>query len=260
MMSMGNVLVASEAFALGVAAGVEPDKLYDVLSVSGGRSHHFTKRFPNAIKGDFSPGIQDGTGREGHGARRRSRPHDANADPDPRPRCASCLRWRWPKAFAARTSWRCWRCISTGPRADTAWCTRRTGIASGVPVQSLVACWSVRPAPGCERGRRCRTRAGSARFRRRYRSPSRDCPRASPPAGRRPRSPCRPARSDRDRREPSGAQPTKSLVRLVPQPKADAHPAGEMTVGLLDRSDVHAVGEDQQLLRGDRGPSAATIR
>ncbi len=58
MMSMGNVLVASEAFALGVAAGVDPDKLYDVLSVSGGRSHHFTKRFPNAIKGDFSPGFK----------------------------------------------------------------------------------------------------------------------------------------------------------------------------------------------------------
>jgi 3-hydroxyisobutyrate dehydrogenase-like beta-hydroxyacid dehydrogenase len=58
MMSMGNVLVAAEAFALGVAAGVEPDKLYDVLSVSGGRSHHFTKRFPNAIKGDFSPGFK----------------------------------------------------------------------------------------------------------------------------------------------------------------------------------------------------------
>lgn len=58
MMSMGNVLVAAEAFALGVAAGVEPAKLYEVLSVSGGRSHHFTKRFPNALKGDFSPGFK----------------------------------------------------------------------------------------------------------------------------------------------------------------------------------------------------------
>ena len=58
MMSMGNVLVASEAFALGVAAGVEPETLYDVLSVSGGRSHHFTKRFPNALKGDFAPGFK----------------------------------------------------------------------------------------------------------------------------------------------------------------------------------------------------------
>jgi 3-hydroxyisobutyrate dehydrogenase-like beta-hydroxyacid dehydrogenase len=58
MMSMGNVLVAAEAFALGVAAGVEPDRLYEVLSVSGGRSHHFTKRFPNALKGDFAPGFK----------------------------------------------------------------------------------------------------------------------------------------------------------------------------------------------------------
>jgi 3-hydroxyisobutyrate dehydrogenase len=49
MMSMGNVLVA---------AGVEPQKLYDVIAVSGGRSHHFTKRFPNALKGDFSPGFK----------------------------------------------------------------------------------------------------------------------------------------------------------------------------------------------------------
>ncbi len=58
MMSMGNVLVASEAFALGVAAGVEPQKLFEVISVSGGRSHHFTKRFPNALQEDFSPGFK----------------------------------------------------------------------------------------------------------------------------------------------------------------------------------------------------------
>jgi 3-hydroxyisobutyrate dehydrogenase len=58
MMSMGNVLVASEAFALGVAAGVEPQKLFEVISVSGGRSHHFTKRFPNALKDDFAPGFK----------------------------------------------------------------------------------------------------------------------------------------------------------------------------------------------------------
>ena len=58
MMSMGNVLVAAEAFSLGVAAGVKPQKLFDVISVSGGRSHHFTKRFPNALQGDFSPGFK----------------------------------------------------------------------------------------------------------------------------------------------------------------------------------------------------------
>jgi 3-hydroxyisobutyrate dehydrogenase-like beta-hydroxyacid dehydrogenase len=58
MMSMANVLVASEAFALGVAAGVDAGTLFDVLSVSGGRSHHFLKRFPNALKGDFTPGFK----------------------------------------------------------------------------------------------------------------------------------------------------------------------------------------------------------
>lgn len=58
MMSMGNVLVASEAFSLGVAAGVDPQKLFDVISVSGGRSHHFTKRFPNALQDNFEPGFK----------------------------------------------------------------------------------------------------------------------------------------------------------------------------------------------------------
>lgn len=58
VMTMGNVLVASEAFALGTAAGVDPQRLYDVLSQSGGRSHHFTKRFPNALKQNFDPGFK----------------------------------------------------------------------------------------------------------------------------------------------------------------------------------------------------------
>lgn len=58
MMAMGAVMVAAEAFTLGVAAGVQPEKLFEVLSVSGGRSHHFLKRFPNAIKGDFRPGFK----------------------------------------------------------------------------------------------------------------------------------------------------------------------------------------------------------
>jgi 3-hydroxyisobutyrate dehydrogenase-like beta-hydroxyacid dehydrogenase len=58
MMAMGAVMVAAEAFTLGVAAGVDPEKLFEVLSVSGGRSHHFLKRFPNAIKGDFRPGFK----------------------------------------------------------------------------------------------------------------------------------------------------------------------------------------------------------
>ncbi len=58
MMSMGNVLVAAEAFALGEAAGVAAETLYAVLSQSGGRSFHFTKRFPKALAGDFEPGFR----------------------------------------------------------------------------------------------------------------------------------------------------------------------------------------------------------
>lgn len=58
MMSLGNVLVACEAFALGEAAGVAPETLYEVLSTSGGRSFHFTKRFPKALAGDFEPGFR----------------------------------------------------------------------------------------------------------------------------------------------------------------------------------------------------------
>jgi len=58
MMAMGNILVAAEAFALGTTAGVEPELLFSVLSGSGGRSHHFLKRFPNAIKGNFKPGFK----------------------------------------------------------------------------------------------------------------------------------------------------------------------------------------------------------
>ena len=55
VMSVCNVVVAAEAMALGVKAGIEPQALFDMLSTSGGRSHHFLKRFPNVLAGDFSP-------------------------------------------------------------------------------------------------------------------------------------------------------------------------------------------------------------
>lgn len=58
VMTMGNVMVAAEAFAMGTAAGVDPERLYGVLSQSGGRSHHFTKRFPKAIQKNFDPGFR----------------------------------------------------------------------------------------------------------------------------------------------------------------------------------------------------------
>lgn len=55
MMSMANILVASEAFALGTRAGVDPEVLFDILSVSGGRSSQFLKRFPWVLERDFEP-------------------------------------------------------------------------------------------------------------------------------------------------------------------------------------------------------------
>ena len=61
MMSMGNVLVAAEAFEIGLAAGVDPQRLYDVLAGSGGSSQHFVKRFPWVLADDrrtrFSIGL-----------------------------------------------------------------------------------------------------------------------------------------------------------------------------------------------------------
>lgn len=62
LMAMGNVLVAAEAFQVGVAAGVDPHRLYEVLAESGGRSHHFVSRFPKALKDDFAPGFTIGLG------------------------------------------------------------------------------------------------------------------------------------------------------------------------------------------------------
>jgi 3-hydroxyisobutyrate dehydrogenase-like beta-hydroxyacid dehydrogenase len=57
LMTMGNVLVAAEAFALGEAAGMDPALLFEVLSTSGGRSHHFLKRWPKALADQFEPGF-----------------------------------------------------------------------------------------------------------------------------------------------------------------------------------------------------------
>lgn len=62
MMTMGNVAVAAEAFNLGVKAGMDPSRLFDVLSNSGGRSFHFLKRFPKVLARDFAPGFSSAMG------------------------------------------------------------------------------------------------------------------------------------------------------------------------------------------------------
>ncbi|MBX3602271.1 MAG: NAD(P)-dependent oxidoreductase [Rubrivivax sp.] len=53
LMSLGNVAVAAEAFVLGVKCGMEPKRLYEILSVSGGRSAHFISGFQKVIEGDY---------------------------------------------------------------------------------------------------------------------------------------------------------------------------------------------------------------
>ena len=55
VMATGNALVAAEAFSLGERLGLEPRRMFDVLSRSGGRSHHFLKRMPWVLDDDFSP-------------------------------------------------------------------------------------------------------------------------------------------------------------------------------------------------------------
>ena len=55
VMSMGNILIAAEAFTLGVKAGVDGQTLFNIIRTSGGRSHHLEKRFPNVLARNFEP-------------------------------------------------------------------------------------------------------------------------------------------------------------------------------------------------------------
>jgi 3-hydroxyisobutyrate dehydrogenase-like beta-hydroxyacid dehydrogenase len=57
IMSLGNTLVAAEAFVLGVKAGVDGETLFNILRTSAGRSYHFEKRFPNILARNFAPGF-----------------------------------------------------------------------------------------------------------------------------------------------------------------------------------------------------------
>lgn len=62
LMGLANVAVAAEAFTIGVRAGVDPQVLFDALAGSGGRSHHFLKRFPKVLARDFAPRWSIGIG------------------------------------------------------------------------------------------------------------------------------------------------------------------------------------------------------
>ena len=58
LMSLGNVAVASEAFVLGVKCGMDPARLFEILSISGGRSAHFNHDFPQVLEGNYVPGFK----------------------------------------------------------------------------------------------------------------------------------------------------------------------------------------------------------
>lgn len=55
VMSMGNLLVAAEAFTLGVKSGVDAGTLFNIIQHCGGSSQRLLVRFPKVLKGDFSP-------------------------------------------------------------------------------------------------------------------------------------------------------------------------------------------------------------
>lgn len=54
LMSMGNMVVAAEAFALGERMGLDPRRMFEVLRQSGGSSHHLVKRVPYALDNDYA--------------------------------------------------------------------------------------------------------------------------------------------------------------------------------------------------------------
>ncbi|TMD89784.1 MAG: NAD(P)-dependent oxidoreductase [Chloroflexi bacterium] len=58
LMSLSNIAAAAEAFVLGVKCGMEPQRLFDILSTSGGRSAHFIHDWPGVLQGDYRPGFK----------------------------------------------------------------------------------------------------------------------------------------------------------------------------------------------------------
>jgi 3-hydroxyisobutyrate dehydrogenase-like beta-hydroxyacid dehydrogenase len=55
---------ALSAHHSGLGAGVDPQRLFEILSTSGGRSHHFLKRVPSVLAGDFTANFSIGFSRK----------------------------------------------------------------------------------------------------------------------------------------------------------------------------------------------------
>jgi 3-hydroxyisobutyrate dehydrogenase len=50
-----HIAAATEAMALGIRAGIDPDTLYEVISNSAGNSWMFSNRVPHILAGDYTP-------------------------------------------------------------------------------------------------------------------------------------------------------------------------------------------------------------
>lgn len=57
LMSMGNLLLAMEAMAMGTARGVDPESIFEVISNSGGKSAQLAKRAPRVMNRNFEAGF-----------------------------------------------------------------------------------------------------------------------------------------------------------------------------------------------------------
>ena len=56
MITQATRVIAAEAMVLGTKAGLDPQRMIDVISVSTGNSHSFQAVAPRYMSGDFSPG------------------------------------------------------------------------------------------------------------------------------------------------------------------------------------------------------------
>lgn len=63
-MSMGTLLVTMEALALGVARGLDPETIFDVVSNSSGASAQLAKRAPRVMNRNFEAGFTVGLTRK----------------------------------------------------------------------------------------------------------------------------------------------------------------------------------------------------
>ena len=58
MIAATSNAVTAECFVMGVKAGIDPQKLYDVVTASSGNNFSLQYAYPKVLKGDFEPGFR----------------------------------------------------------------------------------------------------------------------------------------------------------------------------------------------------------